>query len=291
MRTYLSIAIVVATLLAYGCSDKRSSQDTLLEARLARLNSSLADENSKDANKPIARWHLPPELAEISGLALTPDGRLFAHNDETARISEIDYRRGIVVKQFMVQETGDFEGLTYADDHFILLTSNGVLLQFPEGANGERVDCTTLDTRLGKECEFEGIVYDSRTNAVVLSCKIASDKKLRDSLILYRYPLDVDAAEPSMQTIPYSEVIGKNNWEKLRPTDLTIDPASGNYVLVAAQEHALVAFTPDGDGVLARSLGNRHQQPEGVAVTRDHILIVSDEATNTAATLTLYRWP
>ena len=71
---------------------------------MARLTESLAGAalRKSDKDEPIARWLLPPELAEISGLALTPDGRLFAHNDETARITEIDYRRGTVIKHFSV---------------------------------------------------------------------------------------------------------------------------------------------------------------------------------------------
>jgi hypothetical protein len=34
----------------------------------------------------------------------------------------------------------------------------------------------------------------------------------------------------------------------------TVDPSSGNYVLVAAQENALVAFTPAGAAVCSRPL-------------------------------------
>ncbi|MDE0682021.1 MAG: hypothetical protein OXI63_03810, partial [Candidatus Poribacteria bacterium] len=37
-------------------------------------------------------WKLPGRLYEISGLAMTLDNRLMAHNDEKAGIYEIDYR-------------------------------------------------------------------------------------------------------------------------------------------------------------------------------------------------------
>lgn len=293
MKTNHLALSILAVFLTCACSGGEGpSETTMLESRAARLSKALADSTSAaDADKPIARWNLPPELAEISGLALTPDQRLFAHNDETARITEIDYRRGTVVKQFVVAETGDFEGLTYAGDHFILLSSNGILFEFAEGENGERVDCTTLDLRLGKECEFEGLTYDANTNSLVLACKNSGDKKLEDSLVLYRYPLDGGAdAKATMQAIPLVE-LKENPWKKLRPTDITVDPSTGNYVLVSAQERALIAITPAGEAVVVRSLDNRHPQAEGVAITNDHILIISDEASNTAATLTLYRWP
>jgi len=62
-------------------------------------------------------------------------------------------------------------------------------------------------------------------------------------------------------------------------------------VLVAAKQQAIIMLTPSGDIVFSRALGDRHPQTEGVAITRDHILIISDEATNGPATITLYHWP
>ena len=304
MRTFLLAAAMIVLLQAgagcrnsgEGTPDASRNDSTGLEARVTRLTEALANADSGEARgKPVARWLLPPELAEISGLALTPDGRLFAHNDETARITELDYRRGTVIKQFFVGKKdlrGDFEGLAYAEDRFFLLSSNGTLYEFREGAEGERVDYTAHDTHLGKECEFEGVAYDSTANALVLACKNVGAKQFKDMLVLYRYSLgDSDGAEISELTVPYSEAIGKNGWKQLHPTDITVDPSSGNYVLVAAQEKALVALTPAGAVVLSRPLGGRHPQSEGIAITRDGILIISDESVNAAATITLYRWP
>jgi uncharacterized protein YjiK len=72
---------------------------------------------------------------------------------------------------------------------------------------------------------------------------------------------------------------------------MTIDPATKNYVLVASQEKALVEITSDGEFVRAGLLPEPSQQPEGVAITRDGILIIGDEGQDRAATITLYRWP
>jgi len=294
-----AVATIALLQLGAGCQSGDTAtagkDNAALDARLTRLTESLANPDSGEAQgKPIARWLLPPELAEISGLALTPDGRLFVHNDETARITEIDYRRGVVIKHFFVGEKdlhGDFEGLTCVEDRFFLLSSDGTLYEFREGTEGERVDYTAHDTHLGKECEFEGVAYDSTANAIVLSCKGVGVKQFKETLVLYRYRLDQTGEETSELTVPYSEAIGKNGWKRLRPTDITVDPSSGNYALVAAQEKALVVLTPSGAVVLSRPLGGRHAQAEGIAITRDHILIIADEATNGPATITLYRWP
>jgi uncharacterized protein YjiK len=289
-----SLALSRASGRTSGDELNTGRDSTVLNQRAARLDKSLADtDSSKGGHQPIARWLLPPELAEISGLALTHDDRLFAHNDESGRISEIDYRRGIIVKHFYAGEKslrGDFESITFGDNRFFLMTSNGMIYEFPEGQPGERVDCTVYDTHLGAECEFEGVVYDPKSGALILSCKNVGKKKDRDQMVFYRYTPggDNDITE---FTVPQKEAIGANVWKQVRPTDLTIDPFSGNFVLVAAQEKALLEITPDAHVVFTRPLEGRHPQAEGVAITHDHILIVSDESTTEAATITLYRWP
>ncbi len=303
MARHLAAALIAMLLAGTGCRksgegtpDASKKDSAGLEVRVTRLNQALAEADSgASRGKPVARWLLPPELAEISGLTLTPDGRLFAHNDESARLTELDYRRGTVIKQFFIGKQGlkaDFEGLAYAEDRFFLLSSDGMLYEFREGAEGERVNYTAHDTHLGKECEFEGVAYDSAASSLILSCKTVGIKKLKDRLVLYRYSLgDSGGTKLSELAVPFSEAIGKNGWKQLRPTDIAVDPLSGNYVLVAAQEKAILAITPAGAVVFSRPLGGRHPQSEGIAITRDGILIIGDEAIAAPATLTLYRWP
>src|SRR6185436_2834006 len=91
----------------------------------------------------------------------------------------------------------------------------------------------------------------------------------------------------SQLAVPLAGVIGTNDWKGLHPSDISVDPVTGNYVLVASLENALVSITPAGDPVFARPLPAVHHQAEGVAVTNDGILIVSDEAGKRPAIITL----
>lgn len=294
---------LLGSLAAAACrsSEARSSQanpdSTTLLARESRFQQKLAQPDSTPGQReePVARWFLPPALAEISGLTLTDDGRLFAHNDETARVTELDFRRGSIVKEFFVGGPGmrsDFEAITTAHGHFYMLVSDGRIYEFKEGGEGERVEYTLHETKLGKECEFEGIAFDSVANALLLACKNVGTKKLKDFLVIYRWALSDSAAERlSTVTVPLAEIIGKHDWKELNPTDITVDPLSGNYVLVAAPQKAIFAITPAGQVVFSRELPGRHPQTEGVAISREGILIVSDEAIRLPAAITLYRWP
>ena len=275
----------------------RADSSTLAQ-REARLEHSLARrEPPKDSTvhrKAVARWIMPVGLDELSGIALTSDGRLLAQSDERGQISEIDYRRGVVTKQFVVGRPtikGDFEGITVADRFVFLLESNGTIYEFREGANGERVDYTTHDTRLGKECEFEGIAFDSTLNSLLLACKNVGTKHLKDSLVIYRWRLDGRGNRLSMLTVPLSRILPSLGEKDLHPSDIAVDPLTGNYVLVASIENAIVEITPGGDVVFARKLPGDHDQAEAVAITPDSILIIGDEAKHRPAVITLYPWP
>ena len=265
---------------------------------IASREARYAEAAAQPAGKPIARWNLPRGLSEISGLALTRDGWLLAHDDNAARITEIDYRRGTIVKTFGVGQPvvkGDFEGIAVRgeDGTVFLLASNGQVLELREGENGATVPYRLLDTKLGGECEFEGVAFEPASNSLVLACKTVFRKGLDNALVLYRWRLSGGSSDEraSRMVIPLSRIVDAKNryWKSLHPSDLTIDPASGHFVLVAAQEHALVEITPNGNPVRAEALPGRHPQVEGVAITADRVLILSDEGR--PASVSLYRWP
>jgi uncharacterized protein YjiK len=296
LRSVLSGALGV--LVLSGCrghAGKGTGMDsTALSARVTRLEQLKHRTDSASHDQPIARWLLPQSLSEISGLALTSDGRLLAHDDEQGSVWVFDYRSGVILKQFHVGKNlhEDFEGITIVNGDIYLLASNGTLYHFKEGADGSQVHYTKQDTDLGKECEFEGVAYDSTRNELELACKNVGTRNLRDDLVIYRWSLDPANSDPLSQlTIPLNQIIGGHNWKTFKPSDITVDPISGNYVLVSSQEKALLVITPDGTVVSVRSLPPGHDQAEGIAITADSILIVSDEAVRHPADITLYRWP
>lgn len=300
MKRMATALLLAATLAGPSCQPSPdakppASDSALLAEREARLDSALSrPDTGKSREKPIARWLLPKKLREISGLALTPDGRLFAHDDEVGRVFEIDYRRGAIVKDFLLGPLvrADFEGITVAGGSVYLLSSNGKLYEFKEGADRERVAYHVIDTGLGRQCEFEGVAFETASNSLLLACKNVWSKTLQGSLVIYRWKLGAGSQpQAAPLTVPLARVIGANRWRSLHPSDITIDPLSGNYVLVASVERALIELTPGGAVVFARPLPGHHSHAEGVAITKDHLLLISDEGRAQQAAIALYRWP
>lgn len=298
MNNALSVALLVSLAASTACRESPKADAAELRVIQRTREHELAQRLAKaDANpkkdEPVAMWMMPADLKEISGLALTADGRLLTHDDNVGRIFAIDPRSGIVLNQFTVGHgiQGDFEAITVAGNDVYLLDSNGTLYRFREGGKDAKVAYTKEDLHLGKECEFESLAYEADSAWLVLPCKRASKKSLQDKLVIYRFRLQgPDSTRLSMMTIPLGEVIGSNDWKGFHPSDMTIDPSTGNYVLISSHEKGLVEITPGGLVDRAQPLPGKHNQPEGVAITKDNLLIVSDEGSKKPAAITLYRW-
>lgn len=277
-------------------ADPAKRDDTTLAARSTRLVQSLAHPPAgAAADSAVARWLLPKELREISGLALTADGRLFVEADQAATIWELDYRRGVIRKRFSLGDDkvkGDFESIAIADDRFFLLTSKGLLYEFAEGGDSAHMDYSTLDTGLGAACELEGMAYEASTASLLIACKRVYEKALKDSLAIFRWKLDGETARgmalPRV-TIPVAAVIAGRDWKHVRPSDITVDPVSGHYVLIASNVNAIIEISQTGALISVRPIPGKHDQPEGVAITKDGLLLISDEGPYGPAVLTLYR--
>ena len=91
--------------------------------------------------------------------------------------------------------------------------------------------------------------------------------------------------------MPLKDIATPIGEKHFHPSDITVDPFTGDYVLIAGIEKAIAEITPDGHVVFARKLPPGHEQAESVAITKDSILIIGDEAKQRPAILTLYRWP
>ena len=154
---------------------------------------------------PTSRVTLPAALHEVSGLAVTGDGRLFAHGDEHGVVFQVDPATGKVVKRFSLQPgaqevdlgkksrdgrvAGDFEDIAVVGDRFFLVTSNGVLVEFREGQDGGAVPFTAYPTSLADGCEVEGLAHDPASDALLLLCKQMKDKAARHLVEIYSWSL------------------------------------------------------------------------------------------------------
>ncbi len=236
---------------------------------------------------------LPGPLLEVSGLATTPEGRLFAHNDERAVVYQIDPRNGALIKAFSVgfpPVSGDFEGMAIAGDRFFLATSGGELLEFREGGSGTTVDFRVHDTGLGTRCETEGLAFDPVDRALLMPCKTPRTPELENHLVVFSVPLS--SMKPDLMPrifLPLADLDANGLGKKFHPSAIEVHPETGSLLLVAAREEALVEVTRYGEILATRELKRkRHPQPEGLAFLSGGVLVMADEGQAGPGTLTRY---
>ena len=147
---------------------------------------------------PALHEELPPELLEISGLAFSGEGRLFAHQDERGFVYELDPRSGQALLRFRLGSSGirgDFEGIAIAGYRFFLVESDGSLVEFGVGGADERVEYRRVRTGFGNRCEVEGLAFDAATNALLMVCKTSRRPDLEGHLVVFAFSLDEMALE------------------------------------------------------------------------------------------------
>jgi uncharacterized protein YjiK len=291
--------VLIAGLLpwAAACRDTAQAKAKEMQAVEAARKQELARRIAAadpNAERPaaVAEWMMPPELREISGLTLTSRGTVLTHDDNIARIYEVDPKTGILLKAFALEGgvRGDFEAITIVGNDIYLLESKGKFYKFKEGADASQVPYALYDTKLGKECEFESLTYEADSTRLVMVCKKIRGKNPPHEVLIYRFPMPPDLATMSTISVPIEDVRGSNKWKDFHASDITIDPFTKNYVLISSREKGLLVMTPDGDLVRSGPLPGDHRQPEGVAITRDSLLLISDEVNVKPAAITLYRW-
>jgi uncharacterized protein YjiK len=238
------------------------------------------------------QWALPDKLREISGLALTDDGRLLAVSDEEAIVYEIDYRNGTLVKAFAIGEPtvrGDFEGIAVLAGKVWIMTSKGWLYSFTEGADGQRVPYERIKTGLGNQCELEGLEADEQSGRLLLVCKESLKKK--KGLRVFEWLVDGDPEQEAVEIdLPEDAMADSIGKKQVNPSGAAIDPATGNLIIVAARQHAIFELMRDGTliDVIMRLDSKRHRQSEGISITADGRLIIADEANKGPARLAIY---
>lgn len=236
---------------------------------------------------------LPKRLKEISGLAVTADGRMMGHDDERAVIYELDAATGSVAERIRLGEVAtrdDFEALAIGPDQtFFLVTSAGLIHAFREAGDGGRTGFEVFDTGLADTAEIEGAAWDPLSERVVLACKVSHSSALQGALVVYGWSPDApDQRARPWLTVPAYALAEAVGARAFHPSGIEVDARSGRLVIVASAENAMVELDPAGRLLAARVLGPAHRQPEGVAILADGSLVIADEGHGGAACLTSY---
>lgn len=247
------------------------------------------------AGTPDRRAMLPPELTEVSGLAVASGGRLFAHGDEEGRVFEVDPGTGKVLKSFALEPVtsqadlgkkekhglvaGDFEDLAIVGGRFFMVTSNGVLVEFDEGQDGGQVPFTAHTTALKEVCEVEGLAHHAASESLLLLCKEMKQKAQRDRVEIHAWSLRDRQLEPKPRwVIPFSALTSVTGTKEFNGSALALLPGGTSLAMIAGPQQLFAEISAAGKPVAGGRLNRTAlPQPEGMAFLPDGNLLISSE--------------
>ena len=228
---------------------------------------------------PVARWSLPGQYREVSGLAAFGDSAVLIHGDERARVGVFDLARAEVTREFQPEKTltEDFEGIAHVEDGIALMSSEGRLFM------ATRFDSVPLnfketDTELGRFCELEGLAWESESRVLLLPCKTQKDPRLLDALVVFRWSLDHrPLADPTQLMVLPPALRRALGTTLFRATAIDVDPVTRHLLVLSSAPVVVVELDLEGHVLgSARLDRNRHPRPEGIAVV-GKLLLIADE--------------
>lgn len=226
-----------------------------------------------DAAEPPTAFRLPEALREVSGLALRPDGRLYAVADEVGHIFALHPETGT---SDLVAQVGnpvvwdDFEGIATHGNVLWLTNSDGRLYTLRLDEASEPL---IEDTGFGARCEIEGLSYHLQARYLYFACKTPRQARYEAHLSLFAW-------SPGEGPMPQADVVVAlaevNDDKKLHPSGVTV-LADGSFLIIAAKERRWVHISDRGQPIGRGKLDKQdHPQAEGIAL-RDDAIFIADE--------------
>jgi DNA-binding beta-propeller fold protein YncE len=277
-------------LLSFGC-DGAATQTT---AAPYFANSSAAGSaapanppgrSAFDFNRAAATHLMPPELAEVSGIALAGPDRLAAIEDESGTLYFYNLRTQRVDSTVKFGPKGDYEDVARQGSAWLILRSDGTIFR------RTATETTTHPTGLTAANEPEGLTYDAASDQLLVACKSEAGAGLdATKRAVYRlnpqtyriepkpaYVLDVPtilATDPGQQQVKKGPKVSQ-----YAPSAVAIQPRTGHVFVLSARGNGLVELDKQGKIVAVQTLSRKlFPQPEGLAFAPNGDLFVSSEA-------------
>ncbi|MBK6946874.1 MAG: SdiA-regulated domain-containing protein [Haliscomenobacter sp.] len=273
----------------------------------------IADSFPYVLDEPTRTLTLAPELIEISGLALSPDGKyLVCLQDELATLFFLDPQTGSIEKRISFGKEGDYEGVETVGQELFAVRNSGAVVRV-RMENGAFKEKETFKNVLNSENDIEGLGYDSVRNSLLLACKGLggqghgfAGKKSIYALDLNTFALDsipalcieYDSLKTYLESqpdLPKSDDLLKDLGSSpedfsFSPSGIAVHPLSGHWYLISAKERTLLVVRPENGQIihLAKLKGKQLEQPEGICFDEKANLYISSEGKDRAPVVQVY---
>lgn len=227
---------------------------------------------------------LPNELKEISGLEWVGSDQLWAVEDESGQIFQIDPKSGAIIQKMKFGKKADFEDLVVIDGTAWILQSNGDIYRvtdpFGEGTETTQFQFPTIGKR-----DMEAMLVSENGKAIWIFCKECKVDKGIEEASAFRFDLETLQFDSS----PFSKLEQSDlnrflqNQDlmslKIQPSAAAFHPIEQKIYLISSSGNWLSILDKDLNPLQAHWLNPKlFKQPEGITFDPAGNLYISNEA-------------
>lgn len=229
---------------------------------------------------PDSTYELPDLLREVSGIHVAKN-RVYCVQDELGAVFCYDLHRQSIASTLRFTDIGDFEDVTYLDNRFFVLRSDGTVFSCGDNEPGLVTQTIVPVNSLNVEgiCHHNGYFY--------IACKdVPADNDELPERMIYRSPTANLARVESYLRVNVEmirEFVTQHYPElgldslTFNPSAIAFHPLTGQLYVLSASERAIAIF----EGMQLQSVvllpPETYYKPEGISFWPNGDMIISNE--------------
>ena len=277
------------------------------DKKVISVNKKFLNDFPYDLQNPDIIYKLPAYLEEISGISHFKNNKIACIQDEQAIIYIFDTKKGKIISKIDFGKKGDYEDIAVVKHDAYVLRSDGTLFKVENFEESEKIKALKIKTPLNSRNDTEGLVFDKKTNSLLIACKasayIDKERQYNGYKSIYKFDLKknklneepfllidlsvTDSIKVKGRIEKFSiETAKKLNLLKdsssFHPSGLAIHPFNNNLYIISSVEKLLIIMNESGNIVNILKLNNRlFNQPEGISFSKSGDLFISNEKKHT----------
>lgn len=226
-------------------------------------------------------WELPDSLEEVSGIAYLKKNRIACVQDEEGILYLFNLSTSQIEQEIEFGESGDYEGLAVWDSSAFVLKSDGSIFMVEDFLSKPKVK--EFETPLRKKQDVEGLCLDKSNNSLLLAIK-EKEPETDDYKGVYEFNLEKMEMEKEarfridFRNEVFKEVQKKKLHKTFKPSEINIDPSTGEFVMLDGVNSTLLILDPNGNPKEFHQLdSDDFPQPEGLTFDSRGRMYISNE--------------
>lgn len=232
----------------------------------------------------MKKINLTDDMEEISGLEWIDEKTLWAIEDESSLIFELNAESGKITRKKKFAKNKDIEDILFYEDKAWVLQSNGNIYEVSNPLT-EYSNTEMHEFPIKKKRDFEAIIKPKNEPEIWIFCKVCSWDENSNRSSIFSFNLESkefkEDAKRVLENEQLAEIMEGEDFKKVKmqPSAIALHPFENQYYLLSSSDHWLMVLDPEMTPKAFYHLNPKlFKQPEGITFSPDGNMFISNEA-------------